>query len=58
MWGIDSTKSYVVIRSGAAVVTDTSAYFSSDRTAVRCTLRVGFAFPHQAALISVGVGGS
>ncbi len=58
VWAIDKSKVFVVIRSGATVVTDTSAYFSSDRTAVRCVLRVGFGFPHEAALVSVGVGGS
>lgn len=58
IWGIDKTKVFVVIRAGASVVTDSSAYFSSDRVAVRCTLRVGFAFPHEAALVSIGVGGS
>jgi HK97 family phage major capsid protein len=50
-WGLPLAKVFVVIREDASVVADTSPYFSSDRTAVRATLRVGFAFPHQEAII-------
>ena len=55
---IPQAKSFVVLRSGTEVVTDRSAFFSSDRTAVRAKLRVGFAWPHPAAVIYVGAGGS
>lgn len=27
-----------------------SAYFTADRTAIRATMRVGFGFPHAAAI--------
>ena len=48
----------VVMRSGTSVVTDTSAFLSSDRIAIRATARVGFAWPHKAAVVRFGTGGS
>jgi HK97 family phage major capsid protein len=58
VWAIPASKVFTVIREGASVVTDTSAYFSSDRVGIRVTLRVGFAFPHEAAIVSIDLGGS
>jgi HK97 family phage major capsid protein len=58
VWGVPKAKVFVVIRNDTSVVTDSSAFFSSDRTAVRCTLRIGFAFPHVQAIVKVGMGGS
>ena len=40
------------------VVTDRSAYFSTDRLGIRCVLRASFAFPHEAAIVKITVGGS
>jgi HK97 family phage major capsid protein len=56
IWAVPRSKAFVVIRSGTTLVTDSSAYFSSDRTAVRCTMRVGFAWPHAAGVVKVHVG--
>lgn len=53
VWAIPAAQSYVVIRTDASVVVDSSAFFSSDRLAVRATLRVGFAFPHAAAISKI-----
>ena len=47
IWGVPEAKAFVVMRTDASLAVDTSAYFSSDRTGVRCTLRVGFGFPHE-----------
>jgi HK97 family phage major capsid protein len=58
VWLISQAKSYVVMRSGTTVVSDTSAFFSSDRVGIRATTRIGFAFPHVQALVNVGTGGS
>lgn len=58
VWGVPRAKVFVVIRNGTSVVTDTSAFFSSDRVGVRCTMRAAFAFPHPAAVIRIGAGGS
>lgn len=57
-WAVPKAKAFTVLRDDAAVVTDSSPFFSSDRTAVRCTIRAGFAFPHQAAIIRIDHGGS
>jgi HK97 family phage major capsid protein len=56
IWAVPRSKAFVVIRSGTTLVTDSSAYFSSDRTAVLCTMRVGFAWPHAAGVVKVHVG--
>ncbi|OBB44948.1 capsid protein [Mycobacterium sp. 852002-51961_SCH5331710] len=53
VWGIATQHSIVVMRQDPTVVVDSSAFFTSDRVAVRATLRVGFAFPHPAALVKV-----
>jgi HK97 family phage major capsid protein len=53
VWGVPAAHSLVVIRSDATVVTDSSVYFSSDRTAIRATLRVGFGFTYPAAVIKI-----
>ncbi|BDB43847.1 MULTISPECIES: phage major capsid protein [Mycobacterium] len=50
MWGITKEYSLFVLRQDADVQVDSSAFFTSDRTAIRCTLRVGFGFPHPAAI--------
>jgi HK97 family phage major capsid protein len=58
IWGIPKAKVFAVLRLPVSVVTDRSAYFSSDRLGVRCVTRFGFAFPHQAGIIKIGLGGS
>jgi hypothetical protein len=58
VWGIPQAKVMAVLRLPAEVVTDRSAFFSSDRLGVRCVTRWGFAFPHQAAIVKISMGGS
>lgn len=58
VWAIPQAKVFVVLRLPASVVTDRSAYFSSDRTGIRCVLRVGFAFPHEQAIVKISPDGS
>jgi hypothetical protein len=50
---VAQAKSFVVVRQPTSLVIDNSAYFSSDRVGVRCTMRVGFAWPHQAAVVKI-----
>lgn len=58
VWGISKPYSIVVLRNDAKVEIDSSPFFTSDRTAVRVTLRVGFAFAHPAALAQVRLAAS
>lgn len=53
VWAIPRSRSFVVVRAGTTLVTDSSAFFSSDRVAIRATTRLTFAFPHQAAIVAV-----
>lgn len=57
MWLVPRDKCFVVIRQDAEVIADGSAYFSSDRTGIRCVLRVGIGFPHQQAAVKVVIDG-
>ena len=58
LWALPQSRVFVVVREPSEVVTDTSPFFSSDRTAVRAKLRVGFAFPHEQAIVRIDHGGS
>lgn len=50
-WGIPKDRVFVVIRNDVDLQVDKSAFFTSDRTAIRATMRVGFAFPHPLAVV-------
>lgn len=52
-WGIPKDRVLVVIRDDVRLEVDRSAYFSSDRVGIKATMRVGFAFPHEAAVVLV-----
>jgi HK97 family phage major capsid protein len=56
VWLITRMKSFVVIRMPVAVRVDESAYFTSDQVAIRATMRVGFGWPHPAAVVKISVG--
>ena len=58
IWAIPQAKVFVVIRLPASVVTDRSAFFTSDRLGIRCVLRAGFAFPREQAIIKISPDGS
>ena len=57
MWLVPRDKVFVVLRTDPEVRADMSAYFSSDRTGIRCVLRVGFGFPHEQAVVKVVIDG-
>ncbi len=50
VWGIPQIRSVIVQRTNVDLAVDRSAYFTSDRTAVRATMRIGWAFPQPAAI--------
>jgi len=56
VWGIPGARIVAVVRDDARVEVDRSYYFLSDRVAVRGTMRVGFAFPHPAAVQKITIG--
>lgn len=51
VWAIPAAKIFVVIREDVTLDIDRSAYFSSDRVAIRATMRIGFGMPHAAAVV-------
>lgn len=53
VYGLPADRVYTLIRSDADVVADSSAFFTSDRTAIRATLRAAFAFPHPDAVVRI-----
>ena len=56
-WAIPRSKTFVVIRQDAEVIADSSAYFGSDSTAVRCVIRVGYGFPHEESICKIAIDG-
>jgi HK97 family phage major capsid protein len=53
IWGMSAARVTTVVRRDAEVKADRSVFFTSDRVAVRATCRVGFGFPHTAALVRI-----
>lgn len=53
VWAIAKDRSVVVLRSDSRIDVDGSAFFSSDRVAVRGTLRAAFGFPHPAGIVRI-----
>lgn len=58
VWAIDRAKTFTVMRQDVALEVDRSVFFGSDSLAVRAIIRVGFGFPHEAAIVKIGIGGS
>ncbi|MGY1683916.1 phage major capsid protein [Geodermatophilus sp. SYSU D01176] len=53
VWGLPADRLVTAVRHDAEVKADRSVFFTSDRVAVRATCRVGFGFPHTAALVRI-----
>ncbi|MEE2855400.1 MAG: phage major capsid protein [Actinomycetota bacterium] len=53
VWGIPKAYSYFVLRQDGQVESDRSVFFTSDRVAVRATMRVGFGWPNPAAIVKI-----
>ncbi len=57
-WVVGHAQVLTVLRGGGGTVAVSSdAYFSSDRVAVRATMRVGFGFPASARLAVIALDG-
>ena len=55
VYGISADRVMVVMRDDVRLEVSREAYFSSDRVAVKATMRVGFAYPHPAAVVKVAL---
>lgn len=55
VWAIPRTHTLLVYRQDATVVTDSSAFFTSDRVAVRATLRASFGFTHPLGFVKINL---
>lgn len=53
IWALDSSRVFIVVREGTSLVVDPSRYFESDRLGIRATMRLGFGFPHQQAVVKI-----
>lgn len=53
IWALPKSHTFVAIRQGATVEADRSAYFSSDQTALRAVMRIGFGFSYPASVVKV-----
>ncbi|NTY57951.1 phage major capsid protein [Mycolicibacterium sphagni] len=55
VWAIPQAKVVVVLRNDVRLDIDRSRYFESDRVGIKATMRVGFGFPHPAAIVRLYV---
>ena len=55
VWGVPMAHSLIVYRQDATVVTDTSVFFTSDRVAVRATLRAPFGFTFPLGIVKINI---
>lgn len=55
IWGIPEASVNVVVRDTAEVVADNSVFFTSDRVAIRATMRVGFGFTFEESIVRITV---
>ncbi len=53
LWAIDQSRVWLVVRDDTKVEADRSVYFTSDRVAVKATMRAGFGFVHPQAVVKV-----
>jgi len=58
IYAVDTARVFVVIRQDVDLRVDESRYFESDRIGIRATMRVGFGFPHEQAVVRIGNDGS
>jgi HK97 family phage major capsid protein len=53
VWCLPKQHTYIAVRQDASVEADRSAYFSSDRTALRAIIRIGFGVSYEQAVVQV-----
>ena len=55
LWAVDRSRVWLVVRDDATVEADRSVCFTSDRVAVKATMRTGFGFVHAASVVKVTI---
>lgn len=53
IWGVPKDRVFTVFGQGLSLKKDESAFFTSDRVALRATVRVGFGFVQPAAIVKI-----
>jgi HK97 family phage major capsid protein len=53
VWALPRDRTMVIRRQEVDLQASSEAYFSSDRIGVRAIMRIGFAFPHAAAIVRI-----
>lgn len=53
LWAVDRSRLWLVVRDDATVEADRSVFFTSDRVAVKATMRAGFGFVHPQSIVKV-----
>jgi HK97 family phage major capsid protein len=53
VWALPAQHALFIVRSGATVVSDSSVMFTSDRVAIRTTMRVSYAFTLPLAITKI-----
>ena len=53
LWAVDGSRVWLVVRADATVEADRSVFFTSDRVAVKGTMRAGFGFVHPQSVVKV-----
>lgn len=54
VWAIDGSRVFIIVRQDVDLRIDESRYFESDRLGIRATMRIGFGFPHEEAVVCIG----
>ncbi len=55
LWAVDASRLWLVVRDDATVEADRSVFFTSDRVAVKATMRAGFGFVHPQSVVKVTI---
>lgn len=50
IWGLPQERVLIAVRDRVTLTKDVSAYFTSDRVAIKATMRVTFLYPHPGAI--------
>lgn len=55
VWGYSSTRAIIAVRQDVELATDSSVFFTSDRSALRAIVRVGWGYPQPAAIQKIAL---